>query len=175
VVTPDLPASGLAVSFTSSAREQARAAARIFQLSWAWWLAMIPFCALPLGVAAYWFARAGWHPQVVRMAGLGLLGGVAWHFVMPWIGVLAARSSVPDMNAPQTWTLQTEGLSIATSSTTITRSWPSIVRVRETGEFFLFYVSGSAAHFLPKRSLTAEQQGALRAAVVRPRVTSGVE
>jgi hypothetical protein len=36
--------------------------------------------------------------------------------------------------------------------------WKALLRVEETGEFFLFYVSRARALYLPKRSLASEQE-----------------
>jgi len=65
--------------------------------------------------------------------------------------------------------LNVDGFRTATFVGRVNINWPAIKRVVETSAFFLFYVTGTAAYYVPKRVIPANQLPGVRE-LVRERV-----
>jgi hypothetical protein len=64
----------------------------------------------------------------------------------------------PDLRGVQVYRFSAAGLTITGGATTVTFGWDSFIDAAETTEFFLFYYSKRAAHYLPKRAMSDDVQ-----------------
>jgi len=149
------------VQFTTSRAELTRALRAINRgiphVQWMWrigWAAVFVVAALvfagiiaPFDSIAFFFVP-------------GLVLFLVWW--MPSYFARMAWSKSPFWTSPQTWRLTEAALMCVAAGTETYTLWPAIVRTRETPDFFLFFSSSRAAHFIPKRVLSAEQMTQVR-------------
>ena len=144
------------ISFTTSLREQAAAGRTIFRNTWAWWLAMGMFVAVPLGLAGWTASTRSFDLRALTMLLVGVGGALFWHYGLAWVSLASARRGIPAPNGPFTWTLDTEGCSVVGPNTTASLKWSAIIRTRETADFFLLYMGRNLAQFIPKRAVASD-------------------
>jgi hypothetical protein len=82
-----------------------------------------------------------------------------------WLAAWLIRQNNPNMVAGSRHVVSQSGYQIRAGQAQSQVAWPGIVRVVETGAFFLTFPTKSGAYYLPKRVLSAEQCGHLRSLV----------
>ena len=91
---------------------------------------------------------------------------------VPWLTARRFRNN-PQLRGDVTYELTPDELRIAREQGSITYRWSGIVRAIETPAFFLFYITKSTAHYLPKHAVPPEDLPDLRA-FLRAHVVSGL-
>ncbi len=137
-----------------------------------WWrVAIFPALMVALAVAGFTKTlREGAPPAVVLQAVVPWIGlmiiWIGWLGLGYVLGPWRAARRVARMNSAflgqTTLVITGTGLKVVSPGVTKDLECKAIPRVVETRQFFLFFVSGATAHFLPKRLLSDSQQGQLR-------------
>jgi hypothetical protein len=171
----------LDLAFTWSLRDYVRAQ-RAILLSRE--LIVITLVAVPalvlivLAVATYMRTQNiqdfGIDPQVLQSLALTMLPVVAlaeWVILAGWFNVSGGQQRRTDRNLqfPIHHVYSQYGLMVKGKASQLTLGWKSISRIVETKDFFLFYYSGTAAYFLPKRDLAVPDLEALRRVIMAHR------
>jgi hypothetical protein len=95
--------------------------------------------------------------SVILLLWLGLrFGGAGW--LTAW----QIQRNNPNMVAGNHHSISAAGYRVTCGQAQSTVGWPGVVRLVETGDFFLTFPTRSAAYYLPKRALSAEQQDLVR-------------
>ncbi len=167
-MTDDTPAlATVTLSFKTTAREQARVLGLVLRSRWPWLLLIVAFVAVPciLGLRFLLDPDSFW-------AGLALLvlaaaSALYWTYLMPLICIRSARRGMSEPDGPFTWHLADSGCQIEGPNTSITLTWKSIFRVRETPEFLLFFLGMNSAQFIPRRAVSDDQLAHIRILLTR--------
>lgn len=166
------PSQAVSFSFTTSLAEQQSVARLVYRLTWGWRIAMIVFTALPLALAGLQ-ALVGGTTGTILVLVLAATGNVVfWNYRIPSIAVRAARKGLPAPDGPFTWVVDESGCRWDGPNGAVALRWSAIVKVRETADVFLLFVSANAAHFLPKRAVAAADIPRLRDLLARATATA---
>jgi hypothetical protein len=149
-------------SFTTSLAEQSKAARLVYRLSWGWRIAMVIFTALPLALAGVLAVVGGTIGSIVPLVFGAIASAAFWNYRIPSTAIRAARKGLPQPDGPFTWVVDESGCRWDGPNGSMTLRWSAIVKVRETADFFLLFVSANAAHFLPRRAVPAADLPRLR-------------
>jgi len=89
-----------------------------------------------------------------------------WCFVFPFLmtafGVWMRRHRNKAASETQSFTFSEDALFIEGGSFSVNMKWQAIHRIRETKQYFLFYISSFQAYFLPKNVLDSQATEYLR-------------
>jgi hypothetical protein len=66
--------------------------------------------------------------------------------------------SVPSAHGPHIWAIGREGIRISGELSNTEIKWEAVIKARESANDFFFYLAPRFARFLPKRTLSGEQQ-----------------
>ncbi len=88
------------------------------------------------------------------------------YYLPTWIARRIERK-YPSFAGQQVRTFSPSGLRWVSPGSTQEYQWSAVYRVVETGSFLLFFLTMSAAQFVPKRAMTPEQLLQLRAMIAQ--------
>ena len=120
--------------------------------------------AVGLYVRDPWLAQTGAVLGLITIVAAAPCGAVAVYMSPYWM-VRSLRKNNRAAAGPHRYSLHDRGLDISSPGTTATIEWANIVKVHETREFLLLYVSARWATLMPKRVVSAEELPRLRAAL----------
>lgn len=113
---------------------------------------MVGACALAVAVPAVsgdWNGLRSTLPWALILAGWWTL----FLFGMPYLAARGYPKQHPCVSQPFRVALTDEGMRTTCAHSDVLAKWSGIRRAVETRDFFLFYVSDRAAHYLPTRAL----------------------
>ena len=79
-----------------------------------------------------------------------------------WLAAWQFRRNNPNVVSGFHYDLSAAGFRTQCGSVDSTVAWPGLMRIVETGDFFLAYLAKNAAHYIPKRVLTDNDMRTLR-------------
>jgi hypothetical protein len=131
-----------------------------------WWRPLVRTVLVALGallaLALVGGAIKGNLPQLlpsiaVVLLFLALAGGGA-----SWLTAWQFRRNNPNVVSGFHYDLSAAGFRTQCGSVDSTVAWPGLMRIVETGDFFLAYLARNAAHYIPKRVLTDNDMRTVR-------------
>lgn len=129
---------------------------------------LIFLLAIGNGVAA-WFAVSQDQPGFlgfalpVTLVILTILWIVLWG--QGWFDAFRQRRNDSSLQYPIQHIIGAHGLRVRKKTSEVALRWKAMKRVTETPEFILFFYTHGQAYYLPKRAISAEQLGELRALI----------
>jgi hypothetical protein len=88
--------------------------------------------------------------------GLPLFGFVVLPRINQWTVKRQLRSN-PMLGGPQSFALQEDGLAMENRAGSALVRWPTLLRVVESPEYFLFYYTRQFAYFLPRAAIPSSE------------------
>ena len=129
-------------------------------------LFMIPLGLLVIGLGlAGWRAIQGDPEYLAALLPVALIFAISsWVFFWGrgWLAGWHQRRNDSSLQYPIHHVFSEHGLRVRGRSAEVTLGWRSMPAIIETPDFILFYYTGSAAHYLPKRVADAGQLDELR-------------
>ena len=151
--------------------EQYRANLAVIIRSWVQVVAAVVFAAA--GIIALAASGLGARLELgwIVLVGVAMLAGW-WVIAVPVLAAVAVLASRPGGRVPgrHAWGIEADGIGISMPLANLALRWDGVRKVRETREFFLFYVSSRRAYALPRRAVTStEDLDALRRLTIEQR------
>ena len=150
-VTPDLRAN---VQRALAARS---AWYRRMQYAYAWFPLVFVGISLLAGRSLVTAVR----DNLFWIVGLPLFGFVALPSINRWSVKRQLRSN-PMLGGPQSFALREDGLAMENRAGSSVVRWPTLLRVVESSEHFLFYYTPQCAYFLPRAAIPVDELPAVR-------------
>jgi hypothetical protein len=158
-------------SFTLSKAQHWRATRVVQSRTLAHKLAWAFFGGVPLLIVAVLAFNGADVWAFVESHPLGVLGGpllmVAGFPLIQYWTVWMHHRNHPTLRGVQVYALEPSRLGMKGPLHNTDLSWDAVVRVVETREFVLFYISKSTAYFLPKAAIPATELPTFRAELTR--------